>query len=141
MAIYFESERADVPSIDEKKISTWIEMIVKNHDRELGDITYIFCNDDYILKINNEYLNHDYYTDIITFNYNEDNIVSGDIFISVDTVMSNSQKYNTLFSEELHRVIIHGILHLCGLDDHTEKEERNMRNEEEKALNLLEKLV
>lgn len=141
MAIHFESEGADVPSIDEKKISTWIEMIVKNHDRELGDITYIFCNDDYILKINNEYLNHDYYTDIITFNYNEDNIVSGDIFISVDTVMSNSQKYNTLFSEELHRVIIHGILHLCGLDDHTEKEERNMRNEEEKALNLLENLV
>ncbi|MGI6073604.1 MAG: rRNA maturation RNase YbeY [Fermentimonas sp.] len=141
MAIYFESERADVPSIDEKKISTWIEMIVKNHDRELGDITYIFCNDDYILKINNEYLNHDYYTDIITFNYNEDNIVSGDIFISIDTVMSNSQKYNTLFSEELHRVIIHGILHLCGLDDHTEKEEINMRNEEEKALNLLENLV
>lgn len=141
MAIYFESEGTDVPSIDEKKISVWIEEVIKNHKRELGDITYIFCNDDYILEINNEYLSHDYYTDIITFNYNEDNIVSGDIFISVDTVMSNSQKYNTLFSEELHRVIIHGILHLCGLEDHSDEEEKNMRSEEEKALILLEKLV
>jgi rRNA maturation RNase YbeY len=112
----------------------------------VGDVAYIFCNDDKILEVNRQYLNHDYYTDIITFDYNEDleamgikNTISGDLYISLDTVLSNSEEQGTTYDEELHRVIIHGILHLCGINDKGPGEREIMEAAENKALALLGK--
>lgn len=138
MSVIFEAEGVEIPSIlDEQKIIEWIDKVATSHNKEVGDLTYIFCSDEKILEINNQYLQHDYYTDIITFDYSEDNIISGDIFISLDTVKSNSEQFKTEYKEELHRVIIHGILHLSGFSDHTEEEEKQMRNLENQALKLI----
>lgn len=138
MSVIFETEGVEIPSIlDEQKIIEWIDKVATSHNKEVGDLTYIFCSDEKILEINNQYLQHDYYTDIITFDYSEDNIISGDIFISLDTVKSNSEQFKTEYKEELHRVIIHGILHLSGFSDHTEEEEKQMRNLENQALKLI----
>ena len=116
----------------------WIKGVVKHHDVALGELTYIFCSDDYILNVNNQYLGHDYYTDIITFNYNADN-VSGDVYISIDTVKSNADEYaNGNVKEELHRVVIHGVLHLLGFDDKSESEQLVMTDKENWALGLRE---
>lgn len=111
--------------------------MAKKYDRQVGEISYLFCDDKKILEINRQYLQHDFYTDIITFDYTENKTISGDITISLDTVRSNSQQYQTEYAEELNRVIIHGILHLCGLDDHTEAEKKAMREAENSALLLL----
>lgn len=135
--ILFETEGIDMPSIDEAKVKHWIQEVVDGHKKTLGGLTYIFCSDEKILEINNEYLQHDYYTDIITFDYTEEDTVSGDIFISLDTVRSNSEQFHTQYDEELLRVIIHGVLHLCGVNDKTEEEEAQMRKEEDKALSLI----
>mgnify|MGYP001447661191 CR=1 FL=1 len=138
MSVIFETEGVEIPSIlDEQKIIEWIDKVATSHNKEVGDLTYIFCSDEKVLEINNQYLQHDYYTDIITFDYSEDNIISGDIFISLDTVKSNSEQFKTEYKEELHRVIIHGILHLSGFSDHTEEEEKQMRNLENQALKLI----
>ena len=137
MEITFQSEGVEHPQIDEKELSSWIVSVAKKHNREVGEISYLFCNDEKILEVNTQYLNHDFYTDIITFDYSEENIVSGDIIISLQTVQSNSQMYTTDYSEELHRVIIHGILHLCGLNDLSEEEEKAMRDAEDSALQML----
>lgn len=137
MEITFQSEGVEHPQIDEKELSSWIVSVAKKHNREVGEISYLFCNDEKILEVNTQYLNHDFYTDIITFDYSEENIVSGDIIISLQTVESNSQMYTTDYSEELHRVIIHGILHLCGLNDLSEEEEKAMRDAEDSALQML----
>lgn len=138
MSVIFETEGVEIPSIlDEQKIIEWIDKVATSHNKEVGDLTYIFCSDEKILEINNQYLQHDYYTDIITFDYSEDNIISGDIFISLDTVKSNSEQFKTEYKEELHRVIIHGILHLSGFSDHTEEEEKQMRNLENQAIKLI----
>ncbi|NLZ96302.1 MAG: rRNA maturation RNase YbeY [Bacteroidales bacterium] len=137
MEITFQSEGVKHPQIDEKKLSHWIESVAKTHNKKIGEISYLFCNDDKILEVNQQYLNHDFYTDIITFDYSEGNRISGDIIISLQTVESNSQMYNTKFLEELHRVIIHGILHLLGLNDLTEEEEKVMRDAENNALTML----
>lgn len=137
MEITFQSEGVRHPQINESKLSQWIESVANKHDREIGEISYLFCDDEKILGVNQEYLNHDFYTDIITFDYSEENTLSGDIIISLQTVESNSQKYQTDYSEELHRVIIHGILHLCGLNDLTDDEEKAMREAEDKALEML----
>ena len=102
------------------------------------DIDYIFCDDEKILEVNREYLQHDYYTDIITFDYTEGNVISGDLFISLDTVRSNSEDQDTTYEEELHRVIIHGILHLCGINDKGPGERELMEQAENKALSLLQ---
>ncbi len=107
------------------------------YNKKTGEITYIFCSDKYILKINNEYLQHDYYTDIITFDYSEKDSIAGDLFISLDTVKSNAEQFEQPFDTELHRVIIHGILHLCGQKDKTEKDSEEMRRKENEALELL----
>src|SRR5690554_6022173 len=117
MTVTFQTEDIDFPNIEENKLTEWISKVAQKHKKEVGEISYLFCNDEKILEINREYLNHDFYTDIITFDYSEGNTISGDILISLQTVESNSQMYKTDFSEELHRVIIHGILHLCGLKD------------------------
>ena len=137
MAFYFTTEEIESPNIQEEKIQEWIQKIVKEYSKKTGDITYVFTSDSYILKINQQYLQHDYYTDIITFDYSENDIISGDLFISLDTVRSNAKKYNVTFLEELHRVIIHGILHLLGFNYKTEEENLQMRGLENKALEKL----
>jgi len=137
MAFYFISEDIEFPNIQQEKIQEWIKIIINNYSKEVGEITYIFTSDNYLLKINQQYLQHDYYTDIITFDYTEENVVSGDLFISLDTVLSNSKKYQTSFIKELHRVIIHGILHLLGFNDKTEEENTQMRRLENSALEKL----
>lgn len=137
MITFFEE---DVKSRLNQKINirNWIESVLIMHDKKLGEISYIFCSDEYILKMNNEHLGHDYYTDVITFDYVEGNVVSGDIFISVDTVASNAALYKCKYKDELHRVMIHGVLHLCGLKDKTERDALRMRKAEDEALELLE---
>jgi len=137
MAFYFTTEDVEMPSFQQKEIQEWIQLIIKEYTKKAGDITYIFTSDEYLLKINQQYLQHDYYTDIITFDYSENEIVSGDLFISLDTVSSNAEKYNVAFLEELHRVIIHGILHLLGFNDKTEEENLQMRELENSALGKL----
>ena len=137
MAITFDSENIEFPNLKKRETSTWIKNIANSFSKKLGDVAYLFCNDNKILDINRQYLNHDFYTDIITFDYSEGDKISGDIFISLDTVKTNSQKYNTDYQEELYRVIIHGVLHLCGLDDKSEADSKEMREAEDSALKQL----
>ena len=139
MAITFQAEGIALPKIKKRETAHWIKTVAKNYHRKVGEIAYLFCDDEQILAINRKYLQHDYYTDIITFDYSEEDTLSGDIFISIDTVHSNSQKYQTDYEEELHRVIIHGILHLCGVNDQSEEEAKEMRAAENSALLLLKK--
>ena len=138
--IEFLTEDIEFPSINTDLLENWIKRIIKEHDYNLGSITIIFCSDQYILKINREFLNHDYYTDIITFDYCENRNISGDLLISLETVRSNSEKFDTDFSDELNRVIIHGILHLIGFDDSTPELKANIRKEEDKALEILQNM-
>lgn len=135
--IEYCSEDISMPPLDLEKINSWIEKVIYSYDNTMGELCYIFCSDDYILKVNMDYLQHDYYTDIITFDYTEDNIISGDLFISLDTVSTNAKQFNQSYDNELLRVIIHGILHLCGMKDKSEEEATAMRKAEEKALALL----
>lgn len=138
MEITFQSEGVDHPQINETQLSSWIKSVAKKYNKETGDISYLFCDDEKILEMNKEYLNHDFYTDIITFDYTEENTISGDIIISLQTVKSNSEMYKTNFTEELNRVIIHGILHLSGLNDLNEEEEKAMHEAEDSALEMLQ---
>lgn len=135
--ISFQCDGVVSPAIKRREISAWIKNVASVYGKKVGDIAYIFCNDDKILEVNREYLQHDYYTDIITFDYTEGNVVAGDIFISLDTVRSNSELLGVPYRQELHRVIIHGILHLCGIDDKGEGEREIMEKEENKALAML----
>jgi rRNA maturation RNase YbeY len=114
------------------KIATrnWINRAIKENNKQLGAISVIFCSDNYLLKINQDYLNHDYFTDIITFDYCEDNIVSGDLFISIDMIRANAEKFGVELIDELHRVIIHGVMHLVGFKDKTDEEAQTMRAQE-----------
>jgi len=116
--------------------NAWLKIVAESEVRRLGKINVIFCSDNYILDVNVRYLNHDYFTDIITFDYCEKNILSGDLFISIDSVRENSIFYNTEFDEELNRVIVHGVLHLIGYDDYTEEEQKTMREKEDYYLEL-----
>ena len=137
MAIAYETEGVKMPSIKKREISNWVKEVASSYHKKVGDITYIFCSDEKILEVNNQYLQHDYYTDIITFDYGEDDIISGDLFISLDTVRSNSEQFETDYKEELHRIIIHGILHLCGINDKSPDERAYMTECENKALQLI----
>lgn len=119
----------------------WLRMVAESEIRRIGDVNIIFCSDNYILDVNLKYLQHDYFTDIITFDYCENNVLSGDLFISVDSVRENSVFYNTEFEDELNRVMVHGILHLIGYDDHTEEDQKVMREKENYYLSLREKLL
>ena len=116
----------------------WLRLVVESEIRRIGQISIIFCSDNYILDVNQQYLQHDYFTDIITFDYCEGDRLSGDLFISVDTVRDNSIEYGTEFEEELHRVIVHGILHLIGYDDHNDDDIAMMRSKENYYLSLRE---
>jgi len=135
--INFFAENITLPKIPKRKIAAWIKLVAQNYNKKIGEIAYIFCDDEKILEINRQYLKHDYFTDIITFDYSEKDTISGDIFVSLDTVKSNSEKFNTLYDNELYRVIIHGILHLCGQNDKTPEEEKIMREKEDEALDLI----
>ncbi len=140
MAIIYNIEEVPFPPIKRRIISNWIKEVAATYKRKIGDISYIFCSDEKILEVNKEYLQHDYYTDIITFDYSEGNKIAGDLFISLDTVKTNAETFKTEYLEELHRTIIHGILHLCGINDKGPGEREIMEENENKALALLERI-
>ena len=122
---------------EKERLTIWLERLMAMHHKFPGNLTYIFCSDTYLLEMNKQYLAHDTYTDIITFNYNEGHYISGDIFISVDRVKENAKSFKTTFEDELHRVMAHGVLHLLGFNDKTKKDEAEMRKMEEMALGML----
>ncbi len=136
MISYF-AEDTTVPKFARREMNAWIKQVAQKEGYQVGGVNYIFCSDAKILEVNNQYLQHDYYTDIITFDYTEDGIVNGDIFISVDTVSSNSEQFGVAFDMELRRIIIHGILHLCGQDDKAPDDKAEMTRKEDEALSLL----
>lgn len=131
------SDGVDMPALNLQEIEKWISRVAQDHGRILGPLTYIFCNDDKIIEVNRQFLNHDYYTDIITFDYSRGKLISGDMFISLDTVRSNSELVGQTYDAELRRVIIHGVLHLCGINDKGPGEREIMEAEENKALQML----
>ena len=136
MAIQF-SFQTNYPLKSRTKIKQWIKQVIEAKGKKTGNVTYIFCDDEYLLEVNKQYLQHDYYTDVITFDYVENDLISGDIFISTDRVRENALALGSSETEELHRVIIHGALHLLGLKDKSEKEASQMRQAENEALKLL----
>lgn len=135
--ITYEAEGVKFPNIKKRETSNWIHKVVATYGKRVGEIGYLFVNDEKILKTNNEFLGHDYYTDIITFDYCEGKILNGDVMISLDTVFTNADKFGRPYDEELHRVIIHGILHLCGINDKGPGEREIMEEAENKALAML----
>lgn len=130
----------DLPQFSNEAVSRWIEAVARTFDKSVGALAYIFCNDEKILEVNREFLQHDYYTDIITFDYSSRRRIAGDMFISLDTVRSNAAQYGKAYDDELHRVIIHGILHLCGINDKGPGEREIMEANENKALALLHEM-
>ena len=137
--ITYNVEGVRMPAIKKRATNAWIRAVAASHGRRVGEVGYMFVNDDKILEVNREYLGHDYYTDVITFDYDEDDIVSGDVVISLDTVRSNAELFGKEYDDELHRVIIHGILHLCGINDKGPGEREIMEAAENKALAMLGK--
>lgn len=138
MAISFFTEgSASMPEIKKTDIRNWVKQVALLHGKRVGEISYIFCDDEKILEVNLQYLQHDYYTDIITFDYTVGDKISGDLFISLDTVRTNSEQFEQPYERELHRVIIHGILHLCGINDKGPGEREIMEKHENEALALL----
>ena len=127
-----------MPKIRRRDNSAWVKRVAASYGRKVGDVAYIFCDDEEILRVNRQYLQHDYYTDIITFDYDEDNVISGDLFISLDTVRTNAEQLGVSYEQELNRVIIHGILHLCGINDKGPGEREIMETAENKALAMRE---
>ncbi len=138
--IHFRTENIELPHLNILTLQRWITKTVISYGLKVGNINYTFCDDKKIIEVNRQFLNHDYYTDIITFDYSTDKVVSGDLFISVDTVISNAKQFEVDFQQELHRVIIHGVLHLCGEDDKTDEAQALMTKAENKALSHLENL-
>ena len=134
--ITYNAEGVKLPKIGKRDTTRWIRAVAATHNRKVGEIGYMFVNDEKILEVNNEYLGHDYYTDVITFDYCEGNILNGDIVISLDTVRSNAEKFGKTYEDELYRVIIHGVLHLCGINDKGPGEREIMEENENKALAL-----
>lgn len=139
--IYFYNEECEFPAFfSEEKVTRWLQLVAADYSLELGTISFIFCNDDYILDVNRKYLNHDYYTDVITFDYREGKILSGDVFISLDTVQSNALEFDDTYENELHRVIVHSVLHLIGFKDKSDEDVKEMRQNENHCLELLKTL-
>ncbi len=137
MAISFFNEQIEMPAIQKTEVRNWVKQVAALHGKRVGEVSYIFCDDEKILEVNRQYLQHDYYTDIITFDYTEGDKISGDLFISLDTVRSNAEQFGQKYETELHRVIIHGILHLCGINDKGPGEREIMEQHENEALSLL----
>lgn len=135
--ITYNAEGVKMPKIKRRVTTAWIKAVAAGYGRKVGEIGYMFVDDGKILEVNNEYLGHDYYTDIITFDYDEGDTINGDLVISLDTVRTNAEKFGKEYGEELHRVIIHGILHLCGINDKGPGEREIMEAAENKALEML----
>lgn len=135
--ISYQAEGIEMPKIRKRDTTSWIKKVAAAHGRKIGEIGYMFVNDEKMLETNKQYLGHDYYTDIITFDDDEGDVLNGDIVISLDTVKSNAKKFNKTYDDELHRVIIHGILHLCGINDKGPGEREIMEANENEALKML----
>ncbi len=134
--ISYNADGVKMPEIKKRETTAWIKAVAASYGRKVGEVGYMFVSDEKILEVNKEFLGHDYYTDIITFDDDEGDIINGDIVISLDTVHSNSEDQHTSYDDELHRVIIHGILHLCGIDDKGPGEREKMEEAENKALSM-----
>ena len=132
--ITYQTEGMRMPAIRKRETSEWIKAVAATYNKKVGEVAYIFCSDEKILEVNRQYLEHDYYTDIITFDYTEGNRISGDLFISLDTVRTNAEQFGQPYERELYRVIIHGILHLCGINDKGPGERELMEAAENRAL-------
>ncbi len=137
MEISYITQNVEMPAIDAEKVKSWIEKVAREHGKRVGALTYVFCDDEYILATNNQFLGHDYYTDIITFDYSNSHRISGDMVISLDTVRSNAEQLGVDYQGELLRVIIHGVLHLCGINDKGPGEREIMERHENEALAML----
>ena len=140
MAISFFCEQTEMPAIQKTLVRNLIKQVAATHGKRVGEISYIFCDDEKILEVNRQYLQHDYYTDIITFDYTEGDKIAGDLFISLDTVRSNAELFKQDYETELHRVIVHGVLHLCGINDKGPGEREIMEKCENEALAILTKM-
>lgn len=132
--ISYQTDGVEMPAIKKRETTEWIKAVAAVYGKRAGEIAYIFCSDEKILEVNRQYLQHDYYTDIITFDYSQGSRLSGDLFISLDTVRTNAAQFGSDYETELHRVIIHGILHLCGINDKEPGEREVMEEAENKAL-------
>ena len=135
--ITYLAQQTELPIFNQLAVNEWIKQVARNHNRVVGPLTYIFCSDDRIIEVNRRFLNHDYFTDVITFDYSSRKRISGDIFISVDTVRSNAELFQRAYNEELMRVVIHGVLHLCGINDKGPGEREIMEAHENDALAIL----
>lgn len=135
--ILFQVDSVEMPDIDEKRVAEWLRRVAASYNLRVGNLCYRFCSDEVILACNREFLNHDYFTDIITFDYSEGRRISGDMLISLDTVRSNARNLGVDYDRELLRVIVHGVLHLCGLHDKEPGEREKMEAAEDKALAML----
>lgn len=135
--IHFQSEDVEMPALDERKLNRWLRAVAAEYGFGVGNIHYIFCSDERELEVNRQFLVHDYYTDVITFDYTTPSTLNGDIFISLDTVRSNAEELNVPFEQELHRILVHGLLHLTGQGDKTPETKVQMTQKEEHALALL----
>ncbi|TSJ46358.1 rRNA maturation RNase YbeY [Fluviicola chungangensis] len=133
--VFFE-DIEEVPGVNPEFLFAWYSQVCENESKNLGEISVVFCSDEHLLEMNKEYLQHDYYTDIITFDYTQGDLVSGDLFISVDRVEDNADEFDVPFQDELHRVCVHGLLHLCGYKDKSSDDERLMRLKENEMLEL-----
>lgn len=139
--VTYNTDGVKMPSIKKRENTAWVKAVAASYGKRVGEIAYIFVDDEKILEVNRQYLGHDYYTDIITFDYCEGDVISGDLFISLDTVRTNAEQVGATYEEELHRVIIHGILHLCGINDKRPGEREIMEAAEDKALALRSSLA
>jgi rRNA maturation RNase YbeY len=137
MEINYLTQNVEMPRIDTSKVESWIQQVADRHGMRVGTLTYVFCDDEYILATNKQFLQHDYYTDIITFDYSNSHRIAGDMVISLDTVSSNAQQLGVDYNTELLRVIIHGVLHLCGINDKGPGEREIMEQHENEALAIL----
>ncbi len=134
--ITYQAENVRFPNIKKRETTAWIKAVTASSGKKVGEISYLFCDDEKILEVNREYLGHAYYTDIITFDYDEGDTLNGDIVISLDTIRSNAELFHKDYDEELHRVIIHGVLHLCGINDKGPGEREIMEAAEDRALSV-----
>lgn len=137
--ISYNTDGVKMPDIRKRENTAWVKAVAATYGKKVGEIAYIFVDDEKILEVNRQYLQHDYYTDIITFDYTEGDTISGDLFISLDTVRTNAEQVGATYEQELRRVIIHGILHLCGINDKGPGEREIMEAAEDRALALLKK--
>lgn len=140
LMITYNSYGSVMPTLNERGITEWLRRVAESHGRRVGDINYVFCNDEEILSLNRQYIGHDYYTDHIGFDYSAGNILSGDIYIGIETVATNAELFGKTYDDELHRVIVHGLLHLVGIKDKTSEERAIMEAAENQALTMINPL-